>query len=77
MQQLPSIGARQSIAFANFLSTSPLVNGSDIAIEIATHGYQEPRAAYPSRDADITAEEWNRIAALNNRVEVTLLPAVE
>jgi len=75
MQELPSIGARQSIAFANFLSTSPLVNDSDIAIEIVTHGYREPRAAYPSRDADITAEEWNRIAALNNRVEVTLLPA--
>ena len=36
MQELPSIGARQSIAFA---------------------------------------KEWNRIAALNNRVEVTLLPA--
>lgn len=77
LQQLPSIGTRQSIAFANFLSTSPLVNNSDISIEIVNHSYSEPRVEYPSRDSDITAREWNRIAATNNRVEVTLIPAGE
>ena len=77
LQQLPAIGARQSIAFANFLSTSPLVNNSDISIEIVTHGYSDPRAAYPSRESDISAEQWNRIAATNNRVEVMLIPAGE
>jgi CheY-like chemotaxis protein len=74
MQQLPAIGRRQSIAFANFLSTSPLVNNSGISIEIVTHGYSEPRVEYPSRDSDITAGEWNLLAATNNRVEVRLLP---
>ena len=75
LQQLPSIGARQSIAFANFLSTSPLVNNSGISIEIVNHSYSEPRVEYPSRESDITSWEWNRIASTNNRVEVTLIPS--
>ena len=75
--QLPSIGARQSIAFANFLSTSPMVNDRDISIEIVNHGYSEPRVEYPSRESDVTTAEWNRVAAANNRVEVKLLPAGE
>ena len=77
LQQLPSIGARQSIAFANFLSTSPLVNDSDISIEIVTHGYDNPVVDYPSRDSEMTAGDWNRIAATNNRVEVILRQAEE
>ena len=76
-QQLPSIGTRQSIAFANFLSTSPLVNDSDIGIEIVNHGYNDPMVAYPSRDSEMTAGDWNRIAATNNRVEVVLSQAEE
>lgn len=75
LQDLPSLGSRQSIAFANFLSTSPLVNNSGIDIELVPHLYSRPLAAYPPRHEDITAYEWNRIAARNNRVEVTLIPA--
>ena len=54
-----------------------LVNNSDISIEIVNHSYSEPRVEYPSRDSDITAREWNRIASANNRVEVTLIPSGE
>jgi hypothetical protein len=75
LQQLPSLGERQSIAFANFLATSPLVNGGGIRIEIISHQFSKPQLDYPSRDSDITAYEWNRIAAANNRVEVALVPA--
>jgi len=75
LQQLPSLGSRQSIAFANFLATSPLVNNSDINIELVPHLYSRPLAEYPPQHADVTAYEWNRIAARNNRVEVTLVPA--
>jgi len=74
-QQLPSAGEQQSIAFANFLATSPLVNGSGISIEIISHQFSAPKLDYPARDSDITAAVWNRIAALNNRVEVVLVPA--
>ena len=75
LQQLPLLGERQSISLANFLATSPLVNGSDISIELIPHQYSQPLLAYPSRNSDITALEWNRIAARNNRVNITLIPA--
>jgi CheY-like chemotaxis protein len=73
-QQLPSAGEQQSIAFANFLATSPLVNDSDIRIEIISHQFSEPKLEYPAKDSDITAGAWNRIAAVNNRIEVVLVP---
>jgi CheY-like chemotaxis protein len=75
LQQLPSVGERQSIAFANFLATSPLVNGSGIKVDIISHQFSDPRLEYPSRDSDVMASEWNRIAAANNRVDVKLVPA--
>jgi len=74
-QHLPSLGEQQSISFANFLATSPLVNGSGIGIDIISHQFTDPKLDYPSRDSDVTASVWNRIAALNNRVEVALVPA--
>ena len=74
LQQLPSLGERQSIAFANFLATSPLVNNSGISIELVPHLYSRPRAPYPPQQQGVSALEWNRIAAANNRVEVTLVP---
>ena len=74
LQQLPSLGERQSIAFANFIATSPLVNNSGISIERVSHLYSSPRALYPPQQQGVTALEWNRIAAANNRVEVTLVP---
>jgi len=75
LQQLPLLGERQSIAFANFLATSPLVNGSDIQVEIVAHGYDRPHLKYPARESALPAYEWNRIAAANNRVDVILVPA--
>jgi len=74
LQQLPSLGERQSIAFANFIATSPLVNNSGISIERVSHLYSSPRALYPPQQQGVTALEWNRIAAANNRVEVMLAP---
>jgi CheY-like chemotaxis protein len=74
LQHLPSQGERQSIAFANFLATSPLLNNSGISIELIPHLYSRPHVAYPPQHQDITAFEWNRIATANNRVEVTLIP---
>ena len=74
LQQLPSLGERQSIAFANFLATSPLLNNSGVNIDLVPHLYSRPRVGYPPQHQDVTAFEWNRIAAANNRVEVTLIP---
>jgi CheY-like chemotaxis protein len=74
LQQLPSLGERQSIAFANFLATSPLLQNSGIEVELVSHQYSRPRAPYPPKHPDITAYEWNRVGAANNRVEISLIP---
>ena len=74
LRQLPALGERQSITFANFLATSPLVNGGDIRIEITPFQFSRPRIPYPPQGNTVTAQEWNRVAAANNRVEVRLVP---
>lgn len=75
LEDVPLIGERQSIAFANFLATSPLINDSAIRVELVSHRYDQPHLKYPSQNSGISAREWNRIAAANNRVDVTLQPA--
>jgi CheY-like chemotaxis protein len=74
LQNLPSLGERQSIAFANFLATSPLLETGAITIEIVPFLYSQPRLEYPPQHSDVSAYEWNRIAAVNNRVDVRLVP---
>ncbi len=77
LQDLPALGVRQSIAFANFLDTSPLLENGDIRIDIESYRFGRPRLDYPPQYADVSAQRWNRIAAANNRVEVRLIPAAE
>ncbi|HUT42254.1 MAG TPA: response regulator [Gammaproteobacteria bacterium] len=77
LQQLPGLGERQSIAFANFIATSPLVNSGDIDLEIASFLFSRPRIPYPPQGDTVTAYEWNRVAAANNRVDVRLVPDTE
>jgi CheY-like chemotaxis protein len=61
---------RQSLAFANLLATIRQQVGDALSIEV-THAGRRPAAPYPEGDrlAKVTAGEWNRIAAQNNRVE--------
>jgi hypothetical protein len=73
-QALPGLGERQSIAFASFLATSPLVNSGDIRLEIASFLFSRPRIPYPPQGDSVTAGEWNRIAAANNRIDIRLIP---
>jgi CheY-like chemotaxis protein len=70
------VSDRQSVAFANFLATSPLVNGAGIDVQIIAHDRTTNvrRLQYPPGMR--TAGEWNRVAEINNRVEFVLLPAV-
>jgi CheY-like chemotaxis protein len=76
LQDLPALGERQSIAFANFLATSPLLESGDISIEIVPFHYSNRLLEYPSQTSDVSAYEWNRIATINNRVDVRLIPAI-
>jgi hypothetical protein len=61
---------RQSLAFANLVSSVPKETSNALMIEV-THGGRAPAVAYPEGEAlaKATAGEWNRIAAQNNRVE--------
>lgn len=70
-----SIGERQSVGFANFLASSPLVNEGNVDVELVAHGTRDSVRRYPFPPSIRTAGEWNRIAELNNRVEFTLIPA--
>lgn len=73
--------AQQSLQFANFTAGSQLIAaGGPIALEIVALPRAAPLVAYPARTADTTAQDWNAIAAQNNRVTVRLeasTPATE
>ena len=77
LQDLPLLGERQSIAFANFLATSPLLESGDISIEIVPFHFDKRLLEYPPQHSDVSAYEWNRIATVNNRVDVRLVPSTE
>jgi hypothetical protein len=77
LHDLASLGERQSIAFANFIATSPLLESGAISIEIVPYLYNQPQLQYPPQQDNVRAYEWNRIAAINNRVDVRLIPNTE
>ena len=66
-----SLQDQLSVSFVNFLISSPLLADEGIQIEMESNGYSRPRFSYP--DPTVAAGEWNRIAGLNNRVEIALL----
>ena len=71
-----SVSERQSVTFANFLATSPLVRDSGIGVQIIALDQAGSERRYPYPANIRTAGEWNRIAELNNRVEYSLFPAM-
>ena len=71
-ESLDSLG--QSVAFANFIQLSEERNRGRIRYEILSRGNSQPLLSYPANFAGVTAEAWNRIAAANNRVVISLLP---
>jgi CheY-like chemotaxis protein len=64
---------QQSPAFSKFLGASPILADGRIRLEIIAHGDGSPLMDYPEDAASISADTWNSIAALNNRVETRLL----
>ena len=67
---------RQSLAFANLVSTIKQQTSDALTIEVAYAG-RRPNVAYPEGERlnKGTAGDWNRAAAQNNRVEFAALPA--
>ena len=70
-----SASQRQSVAFANMISTARQNASGKIDVQISAGSADEVVAAYPAVSDALTAGEWNRAAAANNRVEVHWQPA--
>jgi CheY-like chemotaxis protein len=69
-----SASQRQSVAFANMLATARQNSGGKIDVQISAGNSDEVVTAYPPASDTLTAGEWNRVAAANNRVEVHWQP---
>jgi hypothetical protein len=71
-----SAAQRQSLAFANLASSVRQDTNDRLVVEVHHEG-RRPAVPYPDVEQRprLTAGEWNRIAAQNNRVEFAAQPA--
>lgn len=69
-----TVAQRQSLPFANLAASVAQETGGAIRVETVSSG-RRPATAYPLKADGLTAGEWNRAAARNNRVEFTIEPA--
>jgi hypothetical protein len=67
---------RQSLPFANLITGVRKETGGTIAVALSGQG-RKPQVQYPdpTQNEKLTAGDWNRIAARNNRVEFSVEPA--
>jgi CheY-like chemotaxis protein len=65
-----SVGEWQSVAFANMIATARAGATGKFDIQMSAGNPDELLAAYPAVSDALTAGEWNRAAAANNRVEL-------
>jgi len=64
------VSLRQSVAFANMISTARENSKGALDLQISAGTADETITPYPPISEGLTAGEWNRVAAANNRVEV-------
>ena len=60
---------RQSLAFANLIASVRQRASGAISVALESGGSPRNSVPYPARTDQLTAGEWNRAAAANNRVE--------
>jgi len=65
-----SVSLRQSVAFANMISTARENSKGALDLQISAGTNDETITPYPPISEGLSAGEWNRVAAANNRVEV-------
>jgi hypothetical protein len=56
------------------VSTARQNSGGKIDVQISAGSSDEVTTAYPALSDTLTAGEWNKVAAANNRVEVHWQP---
>ena len=69
-QETATTAQRESVAFANMLAAQRVRSGSAIEVQILAGSAEDVQQPYPAIDDMLTAGEWNRAAAANNRLEV-------
>jgi CheY-like chemotaxis protein len=69
-----SFQQRQSLGFANLVAGVRQRTSGAISIVIETAGAARAAVPYPQRNESLTAGDWNRVAASNNRVEFAADP---
>lgn len=69
-----TLGLRQSPGFTRYVDSLNAARGP-IGVTVVSHGTSRPTQPYPASDSVQTAGDWNDVARLNQRVEVTLRPA--
>ena len=71
-----SAAQRQSLPFANLVASLRQDKNEHLRVEVEHEG-RKPAVPYPRGDqlAKVTAGDWNKIAAQNNRVEFAAQPA--
>ena len=70
-----ALSDRQSLGFANFLASSPLLADGAIEVRVRARDPRDSVRRYPFPASIRTAGEWNEVARLNQRVEFNLIPA--
>jgi CheY-like chemotaxis protein len=65
---------RQSLAFANMVAGVRQRTGGAISVVVDNGGSPHAASPYPQRSDSLTAAEWNRAAASNNRVDFVAEP---
>ena len=68
------MGLDQSVAFANFIRLADERSGNRIRYDIVSLGNTDPLLDYPATTEGVSARAWNRIAAVNNRVVISVNP---
>jgi CheY-like chemotaxis protein len=68
------MGLVQSVAFADFIRLANERSDGMIRYEIISLGNSNPILDYPATIDGVSASDWNRIAATNNRVEISFYP---
>ena len=69
-----ALGQRQTLSFANTVAAANGNAADGVTVRVTSHGSDQPNTDYPPLAAGLSAGEWNQVADLNNRIEITLLP---
>lgn len=63
-----------SIQFANMINSAEIVERGDLRIDVIALGVSAPTKQYPQLSEATNSDQWNAVAATNNRVVASLFP---